>query len=249
MTEQERAMYQLHFRLPRMRRRITEAEAAISEWLSRCQRPYVAWSTGKDSTVMLWLVLRQRPDIEVVYFDADSALPDSVALMERLKAEWQLNLRVLKTRPLLDTLAEYGLDHPRIDYYTMRDTVHIPVRQLVAEGYDGVAVGIRSEESRERGLAAAKHAPLWRAKGTGLWTCWPLHNWSARDVWAFIVGHDIPYNAAYDKTKFATIEDMRVSYWAGETGRTYGRYAWLRYYYPELWRELVDRIPSAGHYG
>lgn len=248
MNEQQRAMYRLHSRLPRMRLRIDEARANIAEWLSRCSRPYVAWSTGKDSTVMLWLILEQKPDVEVIYFDADSALPDSVELMERLKREWNLNLRVLKTRPILDTFAEYGLDHPRIDYYTMRDTVWKPVRQLVREGYDGVAVGVRADEARERAIASAKYAPLWKAKGTGIWTCWPLHNWSSRDVWGFIVSRDLPYNTAYNKTMFTDFEKMRVSYWAGETGRTYGRYAWLRYYYPDLYRLLKDRFPDVGHY-
>lgn len=248
MDPQRRKLYELHSRLPIMRRRVKEAEEAVARWLSKSKKPYVAWSTGKDSTVMLWLILQQKPDVEVIYFDADSALPDSVELMERLRTEWNLNLRIIKTRPILDTLAEYGLEHPRIDYYTMRDTVYLPVQQLVDEGYDGVAVGIRAGEGRERSIASSKYAPLWKTKGTGLWTCWPIHRWGARDVWGYTVSEDLPYNRAYDKTKFTNFEEMRVSYWAGETGRTYGRYAWLRYYYPELFQRLVDRIPVASRY-
>lgn len=226
-----------------------EAKQMIRDWRARCRKPYVAWSTGKDSTVMLWLILQIDPDIEVIYFDADSALPESKDMLRELPEQWGFRLRIVKTRPILDTLAEYGLDHPNIEYYTMRDTVVRPVRQLIKEGYDGVAVGIRAEESRQRRWATAKYRGLWQARTTGMHTVWPVARWTARDIWATIVVYDLPYNAAYDKTAFTEREKMRVSYWAGETGRTYGRYAWLRYYYPKLWAKLCERVPGARAYG
>ncbi|MGD9662828.1 MAG: phosphoadenosine phosphosulfate reductase family protein, partial [Porticoccaceae bacterium] len=132
----------------------------IREFLSRCKKPYLSWSGGKDSTLMLWLVLQERPDIPVIYFDADSCLPDGWEYMRRLIREWSINFRAVKTRPILDVLAEYGLDHPGIDYRTMEATVYEPVKQLISEGYDGSIIGIRSQESLGRTWAAKKYGPL-----------------------------------------------------------------------------------------
>lgn len=222
--------------------------AVIQEFLTACKKPYLSWSGGKDSTLLLWLTLKEKPDIEVVYFDADSCLPDGWEYMQRIVSKWKLNFRVVKTRPLLDVLAEYGLDHPGIDYRTMKATVYEPVKQLVAEGYDGSIVGLRAQESRSRTWAAKKHGELFWNKGYGYWECWPLLHWRKEEVWLYIDYYRIPYHPAYDKTRFAPREEMRVSYWAGETNRQFGRFAWLKYYYPELFQKLAERCPEAKSY-
>lgn len=193
---------------------------------------------------MLYLALKEKPDIEVIYFDADSCLPDGKEYMQRLIEEWNLNFRVIKTRPILDVLKEYGIDHPGIDYRTMKATVYEPVRQLAEEGYDGSLIGIRAEENRERRLAGACKGEVFYAKTYGMWECWPVLWWKAEDVWLYIDHFEIPYHPAYDKTRFSPREDIRVSYWAGETFRTYGRYVWLRYYYPELFYQLAEHCPE-----
>lgn len=241
---EELEAYRLHGKLPVIKRRTDRALETIRDWRARCQKPYIAWSTGKDSTLCLRLALRVDPKIQVVYFDADSCLPDSEKFIERLVPEWNLNFRRVKTRPILDVLAQYGLTYPGIEYQTMKATVYEPIKSLRAEGYDGVIVGVRAEESRGRKIAASALGSMFRAKSSGMLTCWPLAQWASRDVWGATINGELPYNTAYDKTRFAEFEEMRVSYWAGETNRTYGRYVWLRYYYPDLYRRLAERCPD-----
>lgn len=231
-----------------METREKKSKAIIREFLSRCKKPYLSWSGGKDSTLMLWLVLQERPDIPVIYFDADSCLPDGWEYMRRLIREWSINFRAVKTRPILDVLAEYGLDHPGIDYRTMEATVYEPVKQLISEGYDGSIIGIRSQESLGRTWAAKKYGPLFWNKGYGMWECWPLLYWRKEEVWLYIDHHSIPYHPAYDKTKFTPREEMRVSYWAGETNRQFGRFKWLEYYYPELLQKFIARCPEVRNF-
>ena len=55
----------LRAKLPAYKRRIVEANRIIEEGLSVCQSPYVACSFGKDSAVMLHLVLQHNPDVHV----------------------------------------------------------------------------------------------------------------------------------------------------------------------------------------
>ncbi len=226
------------------RTRAARTKETINDFLKKCQRPYLAWSGGKDSTTMLYFTLQIKPDIEVIYFDADSCLPDGWEYMMRLVDAWRINFRSVKTRPIIDVLEEYGIDHPGIDYRTMKATVYEPVKQLIREGFDGSLVGIRREESRGRGLAAMQYGPLFWSKGYGMWECWPMLYWWKNEIWWYIDHHGIPYHPAYDKTRFAKREDLRVSYWAGETARTVGRYVWLKYYYPELFYKLAERCPE-----
>lgn len=229
--------------------RINRSKKIIKDLLSQCERPYLSWSGGKDSTVMLWLTLQIKPDIEVIYFDADSCLPDGQEYMMRLVSEWSLNFRAAKTRPLLDVLAEYGIDHPCINYYTMKATVYEPVRQLAKEGYDGSLVGIRAQESRGRKLGGMRYGELFRNKSyDNMLEAWPMLWWTAKEIWFCIDYYKIPYHPAYDKTKFDPREEMRVSYWAGETKRRWGRFKWLEYYYPDLFTKFIARCPQVRNF-
>ena len=224
--------------------REARSREVIRRFLEKCKKPYLSWSGGKDSTVLLYLTLKEKPDIEVIYFDADSCLPDGWEYMMRLVDEWNLNFRVMKTRPILDVLAEYGIDHPGIDYRTMKATVYEPVKQLCSEGYDGSLIGIRAQESSGRRWGAKKYGELFWAKGYQMWECWPMLHWKTEELWLYIDHFRIPYHPAYDKTRFEPRERIRVSYWAGETNRQFGRYKWLEYYYPELFQKLVETCPE-----
>jgi 3'-phosphoadenosine 5'-phosphosulfate sulfotransferase (PAPS reductase)/FAD synthetase len=70
MRSEDRERFLLWSRLGLHRRRVARAEAIVREALERMKNPYVAWSTGKDSTVVLDLVRRFKPDVPVVYLDA-----------------------------------------------------------------------------------------------------------------------------------------------------------------------------------
>lgn len=145
-------------------------------------------------------------------------------------------------------LEEYGADNPGIDYQTMKATVYEPIKQLFEEGFDGSLVGIRSQESKGRHIAGKIYSDLFFNKSYQMWECWPMLNWRKEEVWFYIDHFKIPYHPAYDKTRFACREDIRVSYWAGETYRTFGRFKWLEYYYPDLFMKFVERCPEIKYF-
>ncbi len=233
---------------PRLEERVEQSRQAIRSFLALCRRPYLAWSGGKDSTLMLWIARQIEPDIECIYFDAESCLPDTAVFMACLVEKWHLNFRAVKTTPILDVLERYGLDNPRIDAHTLKATVRDPIRRLREEGYDGALVGVRASESFWRAFNVARKGDLRWHKEDAVWVCWPLARWTLQQVWAATDFWDIPYSPDYDKTLFRPREENRTSYWAGETYRTYGRYVWLKKYYPGLFNELVRRIPEVARY-
>lgn len=221
--------------------------AIIEKFLATCNKPYLAWSGGKDSTLMLWLALKLKPDIKVIYFDADSCLPDGKEYMSKLVNDWTLNFENVSVEPILDTLKKYGLDNKGLDAATMESTVYKPCRELQKQGYDGALVGVRAQENRGRRMAVYKHGACFE-KTDGMILCWPMGYWTLAEIWAYFDYYRIPYHPAYDKTLFSRREDIRVSYAYGETFRTHGRFKWLQYYYPDVFNKFAAALPEVRYY-
>ncbi len=246
MPPARRARFLAHAALPACARRVARAETRVAEWLACVRNPYIAVSSGKDSTVILDLVRRQRPETPALYIDADCSFPETIAWLDATP-----NLiRFPADEPFLDTLARHGLEGGAdLDRATMQSTVWGPIRRLVAEyAFDGVCYGLRAEESRQRRLHAHTRGALFQYKRDGLWACQPIWDWRYDDVWAYIVQRNLPYCGVYDRMWDMPEEDQRLSYWAGETKRRWGRYAWLRRNYPALFNQLAARIPEAARY-
>lgn len=247
MPDELRLRFQIHSTLPVFQRRVARARSRIEEWLAAVRNPYVAFSGGKDSTCVLHLVREQRPETPAVYLDADCCFPEVDDLLQHTP-----NLiRYPTSEPFLVTLARYGVDDPRIGNITMRTTVYEPVEASVEEhGFDGTAYGLRAEESRGRRLHARSRGAIFRYKKRygSLLACQPIWDWTYDDVWAFIVVNQVPYAGTYDRMWHMAEREQRVSYWAGETNRSRGRYAWLRQNYPDLFRRLSELIPEVKSY-
>jgi len=226
--------------------RVTQARQYVSEWLSYVSNPYIAYSSGKDSTCVLALVREQAPTTPAVYFDADCSFPESAELIDRIGA-----IRFKTDEPFLDTLGRFGFDAgDDLDRATMKSTVWNPIKRLIAEfGFDGVAYGLRAEENLgTRGRLAKKRGAVFQYKRDGLWACQPICDWRYNDVWAFIVSENLSYCGVYDKMWDMPEDDQRISYWAGETKRRHGRWAWLKRNYPELFNRFADKFPEVRCY-
>jgi phosphoadenosine phosphosulfate reductase len=249
MPESLRQRFALHARLVGFRRRLSEAERVVGEWLSRCRRPYVAFSTGKDSSVVLDLVWRQAPDVECVYLDAECSFPESSSMLDSMIAAGRPVRRWPTTEPFLATLQRMGLDNPKLERETMKTTVWEPVSALIAAcGFDGVALGLRGEECYGRWKLARVRGTLFWQKRDSVWECLPIANWRYDDVWAYIISRNVTYCGVYDRMWDMPEDDQRLSYWAGETKRRWGRYAWLKRNYPGLWNRLAAICPEARAY-
>jgi len=68
----------------------------------------------------------------------------------------------------------------------------------------------------------------------------------AREIWAYIVQHNLPYHPVYDLEPDR--ERARMASWPGSAGARYGRWRLLKHHYPELWSYFVRRYPEASAY-
>ena len=248
MREMDRLFFQLYSSLPEHQTRVHHARALVIEALSQMKQPYIALSSGKDSSCVAHLVWSIDASVPGVYFDADCAFPESLELLERLSEHY--SLIKWKCEPLLDTFARYGGPTAKgVEQATMESTVYTPVRALLETyQFDGVFLGLRSQESEGRAKTRKFHGTLYRYKRDNVLRCLPVADWNFSDVWAYIVANDIDYNRAYDKMWSLPERERRISYWAGETQRRGGRWVFLKQEYPELFNRFAARFPDVREY-
>lgn len=248
MPERWRKRFELWSNLRLHRQRVEVARKRVALWLKKVERPYVAFSTGKDSLCTLHLVRNQSLDIPAIYFDADCAYPESKEMLERTPnvIVWPAD------EPLLETFRRFGGFEAgaKLERATMQTTVWGPIKRLLQHyDFDGVAYGLRSEENTAtRGKLARYRGSVFQRKRDGLWACQPIHDWEYDDVWAYIVSNGLEYCGVYDTLWDAPPEDQRLSYWAGETKRRWGRWAWLKRNYPELFNRFAAEFPEVRAY-
>jgi phosphoadenosine phosphosulfate reductase len=177
----------------RLERLCADATGAIRTWAARCVRPYVSFSGGKDSTVLLHLARRAVPGIAAIFaVDAEGTLPE----IDQMMAWWQAMdpaapLHRLVWGSAVADYAKYGVDSDRSDFGAN-------VARLTAEmGFDGTITGVRGDESKARTIHAATHAGIRRDR-RGSVRLDPLLRWTADDVWAYLAQHRLPYCRGYD---------------------------------------------------
>lgn len=184
----------LHTRLNSFKRKVDKTIEVIGHALLQCSAPYVACSFGKDSAVMLHLVLQCKPDIPVRFMRWNYE-SDLLHDYERVIGEWrertELNLQILE-------MERGHLDERCPDRW----------HSLEAES-DGYFIGFRAEESRGRAITLKTHGQIYRMK-SGLLRIAPLAWWSTLDVAAYAVAHNLPMLSAYATEGWETRTTARV---------------------------------------
>jgi len=189
MTAEWRETFRLWSRTEQHTRALHEARAIIERALESARKPYIAYSGGKDSTVMAHLVLQYAPDTMVLHWDYGRAFVPEPIQREILRNARRIGVRNLRieTSPLYAKLGRHAQN------VLGKHMIGKLLPQLAVEGYDLAFVGLRKQESpkRKRRIRAGK--PL-----STIPECYPLQDWDWRDVWAYIVANDLPYLSLYD---------------------------------------------------
>lgn len=237
-TAMDRRVDLLRFRQPYFQGKVDRTRALIAKALSAMQRPYVAFSGGKDSLVCLALVLEQRPTITVIWSDDELEHQETVEYIRRLAVEWPFELVICAG------WAEHaGWFRPWRDRPFWRDqlpgTVHVGEMLQTwgpRQGYDGTFLGLRRAENARRKTYLGARGALHRCRD-GTWRCNPLSGWTGDEVWAAIAGLGLPYNPVYDR--LAQIGVPRDRQRIGPLPLAEGWH--LRLGWPDLYRRLIAR--------
>ncbi len=202
MTPIERATFLLHADLEDYQARTQATRHFITETFERAEKPHIAYSGGKDSLVMLHMALQVKPDILVWHWDyGPYYMPREIEteIMENAKAIGAKNI-------LVDTSKKYNAGRSPNNILFPALFGHIRPR-MMADGYDLACIGLRAEESQRR-----KRKTTGGYRNKKLRECYPVYQLTSRDIWAYIVSHNLPYCSHYDRYgALLGIENVRMS--------------------------------------
>ena len=208
-------------------RLLADTRAFIAQHLAEMHKPAVACSFGKDSMVMLALVREQKPDVDVVYFNAFPS-PTKHAFAMQVANDWKLNLhcptplgrdligkgdhvKILELHLLAPNRAmafpmeaEPGYE-PDADCHCAIAKLNEPVADCQLD-FDGVFIGHRNDDvdPTQSAVPLASDAVIY----PDFRYLYPLKDWTEADIWHATNLLEIPQNwARYSQNEMAANND------------------------------------------
>lgn len=234
------------------RRRILRAAEAIDRMRTRCPDAYVAWSGGKDSTVLAHLVVEKcGVDAHLMSVKDDLDFPGEREYVTGLAGEWGADLDILSPdislqQWIADHADELAADedwHGRASTFSGENFYPLVAEYRDRLGAPGVYLGLRGGESDARAGNAARGAIY--EKDSGEVVCQPLRAWEGRDVYAYLFANDTPTHDVY---RCVRLHDhpkrVRKSWWLPGAHSRHGATVWLKTYWPTLYRRLCEILPD-----
>ncbi|MBU1002850.1 MAG: phosphoadenosine phosphosulfate reductase family protein [Proteobacteria bacterium] len=195
MTNQEQLVARLYVPKPggpTLESKIAEVVASIDSAIATVgpQALAVAWTGGKDSTLVLHL-LRQRlaelapgAALNAISIDTGCKFPQVIAFRDALAREWGIALTI--ARPEVD-LSDYLVARDKAA--CCRELKVLPLNRAIEDtGISLLLTGIRADEHPSR---AARPAVETMAEPAHL-RLHPILNLTEMDVWSFIMDHGLP---------------------------------------------------------
>ena len=176
--------------------RLTHALGIVEYGFEVAHAPYVACSFGKDSLVMLDLVMRVKPDVSVKFLRWSGESEhlnnyDEIIVMYQARYP-QMSLQIFELNR--DSLSEKHGD--RWNVFDEGDS-------------DGYFIGLRKQESRGRKITLSKHGLVYQ-KADGLWRICPVGDFQQRDIEAYVYYHKLPMLNAYHALGLETRTASRI---------------------------------------
>lgn len=211
--------------------------------------------------------------VEVVSEKDDLDYPGEREYVEGYAAAWGADLEILtpavSPRAWIEEAAARGEITCFDDIHTraagLSKTCFYGLMEASNAGRPLVCLGLRREESsirthvatkavmaamkrRAAGDAGPRSGLTYWHKGEGQWRCLPVAEFSGIDVYAYLARYEIEPLPVYRCLGLMHREKpwlLRKSWWlpGGQTAN--GQVAWLRRYYPSLYRQLCAWMPDA----
>jgi len=171
--------------------------------------PVVAWSGGKCSTLLLYLVRQHEPNIKVVFNNTGVEDIRTLNFIKELEYKWDLNLTITKPKINFWKIVELfgfppesrshgGRRSPKCCVYLKE----YPMKEFIRENnIDLMFSGIRVGENRARMLTIAQKGQIYYSKS---WRCFrshPIAFLTFLEVDLLYKKYNIPLNPLYKENE------------------------------------------------
>lgn len=198
---------------------------AVLRWAVETYHPRLTMATafGPEGCAIIHMLAEIEPSVRIFNLDTGYQFAETLALRDRIAARYGIEVELVRAE---SSVAEYEAEHGGPLYKAnpdrcCHDRKIVPLKRAVV-GYDAWISAIRADQSSHRARADVAG---WDAK-FGLAKINPLLNWTKRDVWAFVLENDVPYNPLHDQgypsigcwpctRPVAPGDDERAGRWSG----------------------------------
>jgi phosphoadenosine phosphosulfate reductase len=147
----------------------------------------VACSFQKEASVILDMLLRIEPEVRVFTLDTGVLFPETYETWRRVEQHYGIEVEAYRGEWIEGLWARDG------DACCGMRKVEPLARAL--EGTDAWVTGLRRDQSPLRGSTPKLGWDIKHEK----WKAAPLADWTEKDVWRYLVEHDVPYNPLHDE--------------------------------------------------
>lgn len=178
---------ELYSKLHSYKALVNKTSGFIRWALERVENPYVACSFGKDSSVMLDLILKQNPNISVRF----ASHPETRILdnYDEVISKWKE-----KGINLNEIYCDGGIVKIK---YAQRDAL-----DAMNENWDSFFVGIRMQESAGRRISLKKYG-MFHKLVNGRIKISPMADWKENDIAAYCLLNNLPILNKYNQEGFS----------------------------------------------
>lgn len=246
MNRNDRDIAGLWSRHPTHRRRLDKSVEIIKESFKHCNRPFVAFSAGKDSTVLADLVLDANPKVPLRFLSSGETrlIHDVDKVIEYFVARGADVQEINMDRVFADGWEGATWDEQR--KAGRRDM------ELLNDGYDAVFMGLRAEESRNRQISLMNlrteglppYCYKYKEMRNKMMRICPLAEWKHEDVAAYLYARELPVLEWYEDYGIKSRTTARLT---GDAVRQ-NVLVWLKRKDLTAYTKLVERFPEFGLY-
>ena len=215
--------------------KISIGKVVVADALRRFRAPVVVWSAGKDSTVVLDLVMKVAGENgikvpPVLFIDHGDHFQETWDMLHKYTKEWNLKLIVAKNEKVIESVKDgiisisdtgeeniaeakmIGFTGDSFPYSLDTDVGNhllktVAMKQAIRKyGFDALFTGIRWDENAARSTEKF-YSPRDNPPHTRIH---PILTFRERDIWDYMFKYDLPIHPKY-KEGYRSIDGIRDS--------------------------------------
>jgi phosphoadenosine phosphosulfate reductase len=247
----------LHSQTQKFKKLVLLSQDEIRKVSSSHERIGMSFSGGKDSTCMLDLCLTSGVNKEKfvpIMFDSGGIWQSTFDLIQSLEKKYKTKI-ILQPSDFgyIDCWEKILLDNTPFSDSFLNEVIIYKnaIKAKKNHGLDCSFVGIRADESRTRSIRFKQYENHRYTQKTGIYQFAPLEKWTKKDVWAYLLSNNIPYNNVYHQ--FAeyfggNFYDYRVDSYLEPISIYKGSIKILQRYYPSDFAKITRYLQKMNFY-